>query len=233
MIGNHISFKNIDEYYKTHTINTPIQVFTGSPRSYARKELVLLRKIPLFVHSSYIINIGKDDHKGLSYLEKDLFISNEIGALGLVVHVGKYLKGDPDTAILTMYKNIMNIIEYISVNKISTKFLLETPAGQGTELLTDIDDFITFCKKFKKHFGIVVDTCHVFASGYNPAEYVKKVLKSGLTIDLVHLNDSKGSKGSRVDRHEYVFKGLIPKEELTEVIDICTKHKIPMVYELE
>jgi deoxyribonuclease-4 len=237
--GDHIPLNDIIEYYKSHDLTTPIQIFTGNPRTFSRKNLVLsdsiknlISKVSLFVHSSYIINIGRMDLKATAYLCQDIIISNDLGAQGIIIHVGKSLKSPEKDGISHMHTNISNALNFIKTNNIKTKLLLETPAGQGTELLTDIDEFIGFCKLFSNiHFGICIDTCHVFSLGYSPSEYIKKVLKSGLKIDLVHLNDSQREKGSRVDRHEHIFKGHIPKEDLMEAMKICEKNKIPMVCE--
>jgi deoxyribonuclease-4 len=89
--------------------------------------------------------------------------------------------------------------------------LLETPAGAGTELLTKIEDFINFVKKINHpNFGICMDTCHVFASGYDPYNYLCKLIENDLIPILIHFNDSKMELASRKDRHEFIGKGKIP-----------------------
>jgi len=99
--------------------------------------------------------------------------------------------------------------------------------------LSKVDDFINFCLRFKdnKRFGIVIDTGHVYASGYDPLEYLEKIVENGLTIDLVHMNDSAKEKGSRVDRHAGIGSGLIGLERLEECIKFCVNHGIDMVNE--
>ena len=247
-IGNHIPYSHIIEYYKDHNLNTPIQIFTGSPMSFHRKHkeysnlIDILRYIHLYVHSSYVINIGNKnnsiDIKSLKYLESDLLISNELSAKGLVIHVSKSLNIDPEYALINMFKDICKLLSFIKSKNIKTKLLLETPAGQGTELLSKLEDFISFCKmikkaKYGKLFSICIDTCHIFALGYDPDIYIQEVLNNGLKIDLVHLNDSKTAKGSRLDRHAKIFTGKIPKKNLLNCIKICNKHNIDMIYEVK
>lgn len=247
VIGNHIPFKDIVNYYKIHSLLIPIQIFTGSPRSFHRSEKDikdtegikdLLKKIHLYVHSSYVINLGSPtSSKSETYLKKDLKISNNLNARGLVIHVSKSLNRNPDLAVKDMYDSILHILEFCHKEDIDTKLLLETPAGQGTELLTTLEDFVAFCKLVKKtkygsSFGITVDTCHVFSLGYEPDYYIKSVLDSGLEINLVHLNDSENKKGSKVDRHARVFTGKIDHSVLNNCIKICEKNDIDMVYEV-
>jgi len=62
-------------------------------------------------------------------------IANYIGAIGYILHVGKYTTQNEEDALNIMKINIKNLIDEIIKRNIKTKLLLETPAGQGTELL--------------------------------------------------------------------------------------------------
>ncbi len=241
MIGNHIKFDYLLDYYKVHSLKYPVQIFTGSPRSFYRKNKnyseikELIKSIPLYVHSSYVINIGSNE-KSISYLEKELTICNEINAKGLVIHVSKSLKKDKIIAIKDMCLGIFSILKFMHNNSIKTKLLLETPSGQGSELLTNIEEFVIFCKTIKESdygnlFGIVVDTCHVYSLGYNPDDFIIELMKNKLKIDLIHFNDSKTQKGSKIDRHAIVFKGNINHKNLENCITLIKKYKIDAIYE--
>ena len=231
-----LCFYTKPEYYKTS-----IQVFSGSPKVYKRStnflkeafEFVKQNNLHIYVHGAYIVNLGRKSSeidKAMCYLKKDLQIVKDIGSMGLVIHVGKFLLQNQKDSENIMYDNIFKILEDTPD---SGKFLLETPSGSGTELLTDVTDFIDFCLKFKGNdrFGIVVDTCHVFASGYDPMEYIQEIYDRGLQIDLIHLNDSKGQRGSNVDRHAAAGEGHIGLDKLQEVILFCLINKIDMVTE--
>lgn len=265
-VGRHISKEKslLDSIKKFHdtlplepNYKIPIQIFTGNPQSYTRSKIVdsnkisnhiHLNKINLFVHSAYIVNLSEDTDKKivqLNYLKNELKICAELGAKGTIVHVGKYIKRIPKEAMNSMFDNILSVLNEEGTEIIEEqetlcdkkcKLIIETPAGSGTELLTNIDDFIDFIKKLKEtehadRIGVCIDTCHVYSSGYEPDEYIQKVLDSGLTIDLVHLNDSKTKKYSRVDRHETPGEGFIGAKKLNNCIDICNKNGIPCVIE--
>jgi len=239
-VGSHISIgKNLYATILTyHSVgNKPFQIFTGNPRTGIRNypknskeisEYIVENNMKLYIHSSYIVNLCND--KLSDYIDKEYLIGESLSAKGVVYHVGKYLNNDIKDSVEAMKSNIHNILE--DNKESNVKFLLETPAGQKSELLTDIDDFINFCKEFKcSNFGVVIDTCHVFASGYDPLEYLQKVYNSGISIDLVHLNDSKTRLNSRVDRHERIGEGFIGLKKLTECIEFCKKYGIDMVNE--
>ena len=80
---------------------------------------------------------------------------------------------------------------------------------------------------------ICVDTCHVFASGYDdPLEYIQYIQKIDKNLlKLVHYNDSKTSCGSCLDRHELIGNGHIGFEKMKKIAEYCHSHKISMVYE--
>ena len=77
-----------------------------------------------------------------------------------------------------------------------------------------------------------MDTCHVFATGQNPLDYIKKIVSTDLTLlKLVHFNDSSTPCGSCVDRHAFIGTGKIGYAALKEIADYCMDHSIPMLVE--
>ena len=69
--------------------------------------------------------------------------------------------------------------------KLKTKLIIETPAGQGTELLTDLNDFVDFYNNFskeqQKYLGICFDTAHTWALGYELIEAYNILFKKKYT----------------------------------------------------
>jgi len=218
----------------------PYQIFLGNPQSVKMSisdeellettTLVNKTKIKIYVHSQYIINLSNDDDYVSECLSKNLQYANICGFRGVVVHVGKYTKKKPEVAIEIMYQNILKSLEYATEE---CPLLLETPAGQGTETLTTCKEFMDFMGRFGDKLGkticICVDTCHVFASGADPLEYIEQINPN--FIKLVHFNDSKTICGSCVDRHEWIGDGKIGFEKMYEIAVYCKGHSINMVYE--
>jgi len=241
------TIQDVLDSIKDNVKNFPIQIFTGSTKTWKRanvnekdihkaKELIIKNNMSVFIHSIYLINLsrfGEEFEKAKECLEYDLKIGPMLGAKGVVVHVGKALKMGTEKAVDNMFKNILNMLDSIDE---SCPLLIETPAGQGTEVLSDIDSFISFYNKFsdfqKTKLKICIDTCHIFACGYQPDKYLEKWNEECPgSIVLVHYNDSKCACGSRKDRHAPIGEGLINIETLDYIVKWCTVLDIPMVRE--
>uniref|UniRef100_A0A6C0E8J6 DNA-directed DNA polymerase n=1 Tax=viral metagenome TaxID=1070528 RepID=A0A6C0E8J6_9ZZZZ len=207
----------------------------------------------LFVHAAYVLNLCSKPPTSqaiqyqLDNLKYDLELGYKIGFSGLVVHIGSKLMLDRDIA----YKNMAEcIIEVINRSAGDGRIILETPAGQGTQIATSLEDLVKlwqlFPNKFHNRLGICVDTCHIFSSGepiHTPdgvLDYFKKFDQLiGLKhLYLVHLNDSKKPLNSRKDRHENLTEGYIYNnyfggniESLKILMQYLAKHKIPALLE--
>ncbi len=87
--------------------------------------------------------------------------------------------------------------------------------------------------------GVCLDTCHVFAAGYDirSAEGYRKALKEftaclGLTrLKAIHLNDAKAGLGSRVDRHEHIGVGRLGLESFRRILNDPRLRRVPMILE--
>ena len=120
--------------------------------------------------------------------------------------------------------------------KINTKLIIETPAGQGTELLTDLNNFIEFFNSFtkeqQKYLGICLDTAHTWALGYELDEaYDILFKKNAKNITLIHLNNSLVNKGDKKDRHATILNGNIPNGKMNNFIALLKKYKPNIILE--
>ena len=244
-IGTHISKgKLVDTLKSLKDITYPIQLFLGSTLSSKlniKDEDIAMCHEALkafsknaYVHSPYIINLsmapGTKEDYGVALLVKNLDYAKRIGFRGVVVHVGKSCDRSEEESLENMRLNLLAAAESATA---LCPILLETPAGQGTELLTEYDDFVKFVADFKdERIRMCVDTCHVFASGYCPYEYLKGVVEDHLDLlKLVHFNDSHGACTSCVDRHAFIGTGVIGLEVLTKVAQLCSEKRVDMVIE--
>ena len=119
--------------------------------------------------------------------------------------------------------------------------LLENTAGQKNSVGSDFDQLasIFFNLKPSNRFGICIDTCHAFAAGYN-LNTEKSVNETFDKYDeaigfehlkILHLNDSKGKIGCKLDRHYHLGLGEIGETGIGKVIRLMNTKKIPMVLE--
>jgi len=107
--------------------------------------------------------------------------------------------------------------------------------GRNLEELREILD-----KLPNKGYGICLDTCHAFASGYDlwtRDAYIKFIekfdKKVGLeNIKFIHLNDSMSEIGSNLDRHYHIGLGKIRVEGLKTIINDNSLRDLPMVMEM-
>lgn len=247
-IGAHIS-KDTSILKTIHNMaennGNALQIFVSSPMNSSLPDINKIsseskniktylaeNNFKLVVHGSYVINLANSkinkryveiqDRWWINLLIKELDAAEILNAEGVILHVGKYTTNSISDATDTMYESIKYIINYLKTNNYTTKLILETPAGSGTELLTKVEDFIEFYNKFtlneKKNFKICLDTAHIWSSGYELNDYQKKIKSINEAIYVIHFNNSKVKKGSNVDRHEYIHSGLIKKEDLEQFL---------------
>lgn len=221
-----------------------LQFFTTNPRSGNSAsipkdantifEFIKNNSFSLVIHSAYTINIAtpiqtniKDVYWYKAILQ-DLNIAHQIGAIGAIIHVGKYTKQTPSEGLKNMKEAVENILKDINKNKYNSLLLLETAAGQGTELCVDIDEFIEFYNNIsdKSNLGICFDTCHVWVAGFDIVKAFKKIQKqTNNSIRVIHLNGSLVPMGSKKDRHSPILKNsTIPQELLEEFLKELKKY---------
>jgi deoxyribonuclease IV len=245
-IGSHIGKQKTitDTIRSVAQSPAPYQIFLSGPQNSNIKTddkdlasahaLIDATGARIFVHSQYLINLSNKDtpdawHEKL--LIKNLQVCRAFGGKGVVVHVGKAVKLQKGEALEQMRAAISHVLPHATPE---CPLLLETPAGQGTELLTDMKEFLDFVESFQStSLRVCVDTCHVFASGHDPKVYLEAALARSGLLKLVHYNDSLGACGSCVDRHAHIAsgEGLIGFPKMSEIAELCSSHNIPMVIE--
>ena len=244
-VGSHIEKKAVmGEAMRALDAAKPWQIFLSGNRNSSVNikpaELALTRRsvdetgTKVFVHSPYLINLcsppGEKEDYHVGCLKKCLDAAVAMGFHGVVVHVGKSLKMDMGEALENMRWAVEQCLPHATE---TCPLLLETPAGQGTEVLTDLEEFVEFVASWAdRRFRICVDTCHVFATGYEPLEYIKYVQgQDADLLRLVHFNDSETPCGAHVDRHAACGMGHIGLEKMTAVAEHCLEGAVPALIE--
>lgn len=245
---------NMLQIFISNPMSTKISTNTKYEFTYEQiRNKLLETNTKLVIHLPYVINLAKPlgpkplNEWHIQMLMNQLTISELIGSIGCVVHVGKYLSLTELEALDNMFNALKLIIEFIRQQEMTTHIILETSAGQGTELLktsnNSLIDLANFYNRFdeteKKHIKICVDTCHIFTAGYDirTKEQVKHFFNDfqnqiGLChIDLIHLNDSKSAYGTKKDRHANLGYGQIGMNGLRHIIRYGIFYKIPIILE--
>jgi deoxyribonuclease-4 len=136
----------------------------------------------------------------------------------LVMHPGSHVGAGIDAGLEHLTTNLDRAFDQVKEAQ-TVMVLLETTAGQGTGLGASFEElaYVLEHSRYQERLGVCLDTCHVFAAGYDIssiAGYEKTLADFDKIIGLerlkfFHLNDSKKDLGSRVDRHEHIGKGKI------------------------
>jgi len=189
-------------------------------------------------------------------LKRELSFTRKMGGKGVVVHCGKLAGSKIEIGYANM---IANIEDAASEATIDCPLLIET--GSGNEICSVIYDFnpsseskqkikikkgqvnynlsdYSFVNLYncldddtKKVTKVCLDTCHVFAAGWEPKKVIQIFEQHKIPIGLIHFNDSKCPLGGQRDNHARFGEGLMPFNELMYVFDYARKHNIPMVFE--
>ncbi len=199
---------------------------------------------PVVVHASYLINLSSPDDglfkRSLELFKKELSLAGSIGADLFVLHLGSPRDRGEEFA----FGRILEALEDVrlSTNEQAVKILLENTSGGGTSFghrLSDIGRIISVMKARGLDVGLCFDTCHGFAAGY-PMSTPEDVDRLADTIEteagtenlrLIHLNDSKGAFGSRLDRHEHIGEGHIGIEGFRALVNHPCFAGIPFILE--
>ena len=209
---------------------TAVQLFTKSNNRWKSKDLTD-KEINLFnqyrqktginqiiSHAGYLINLANPSEnwsKSMESMDLEMVRAEQLSIPYLVLHPGSHLKEGEEYGIKRIADSLNELTDKYSDYKL--KILLETTAGQGTNLgytFEQLRDIIALLDR-QDMFGICYDTCHTFAAGYdlrteesyeNVFVHFDKVL--GIkNLMAFHLNDSKTPFNSKRDRHEHIGKG--------------------------
>lgn len=228
--GLHKAFDHIEQVG-----GESLQIFTANQRQWKTKELSSqeielfqrrwqeLGKMPVASHASYLINLANDNpekaEKSIAAFSQELIRCQQLGVPFVVIHPGSHGGRGVEAGLASVKHNLEQVLERSGVLDSPLKILLETTAGQGTSLGSRFEELghLLQSSNYPQHLGICVDTCHIFAAGYelrHAEEYhhTMETLSAQVGLDNIHffhLNDSQKDCGSRVDRHAHIGQGCI------------------------
>lgn len=258
LIGSHVKFNSKGQLLESLNEalsygSTTFMFYTGAPQNTIRskisseitekaKEVMKEHNMKIediIVHAPYIINLANDNDDAkynfsINFLIQEVKRCEEIGIKYLVLHPGSHVG-------LGIEKGIQNII--FALNKVnesndSVIILLETMAGKGSEVGSNLDEIKEIIDGVtdKSKIGVCLDTCHLNDSGYDITDF-DKILdeidkKLGLSyLHCVHVNDSKNVRGARKDRHENIGYGMLGFDNLIKIIYNERLDNIPKILE--
>lgn len=198
---------------------------------------------PVVVHDTYLINLCAVDKvvlkKSRAALKDELDRCEKLGVEYLNFHPGSHMGAGERDGIKRIAESLNSI--HGQTRDCRVKSVLETTAGQGTavgyrfEQLQEIIDLV----EERERMAVCVDTCHIFAAGYDIVTehgYQKTFEEFDAVIGLgrlvaFHVNDAKRERGSRVDRHEHIGKGKIGKAGFRLLMNDECFRNVPKILE--
>ncbi|QYJ85275.1 deoxyribonuclease IV [Shewanella mesophila] len=193
-------------------------------------------------HDSYLINLG---HPGNEQLEKsrqafydEMDRCEQMGLKLLNFHPGSHLKQISVDECLAKISESINLALDRST---SVTAVIENTAGQGSNLGHSFEQLAQIINgvEDKSRVGICIDTCHMFAAGYDLSS--QAAAKNSFDefdnivgfeyLKAMHLNDSKTPLNSRVDRHQSLGAGYIGSEGFSYIMTLPATQNIPLILE--
>lgn len=228
-----------------------MQIFSRNPRGssykdYTKEEILRFQKIreengmkTVLAHAPYTMNLASAKEEVYEFantvIREDVARMDALGIENIVFHPGSHTGIGVQAGI----KNIIAGLDQALTGEEHIMVLLETMSGKGTEIgsrFEELKEIREGCAHPEK-IGICLDTCHVFAAGYDIVEHLDAVLSEfdrvlGLSLlRAVHLNDSMMPFGSNKDRHAALGAGEIGFPALLRVLEHPELKELPFYLE--
>jgi len=227
-----------------------LQIFAGSPRLWKRPQVDTgvidrfktkseqLDIKPIFFHASYLVNLAALNDvadKSIEILVWELKLASQLGIVGSVVHLGSFLKHDPQVAYPELIKNISRVLDQ---SPSTVSFIIENSAGN--KVGRSLAEIFRIIKDLKDNrVKLCWDTCHGFAAGIDLASKDKldrflDQINSNVGLDrlvLWHFNDSKDPFNSGRDRHANIGEGYLGLATFRTIINHPIANQKPMIIE--
>ncbi|HEX2031199.1 MAG TPA: deoxyribonuclease IV [Actinomycetota bacterium] len=215
------------------------QIFGSNPRAWApppirpsdaeafRRRRTEAGLGPVFVHSSYLVNVASPDEafrrRSVDLARRELEAAEALEADGIVVHAGS---GGPGERAWALERAAASVEAVVAVD--GPDVLLELTAGGAGTVASTIPQAAELLEAVGRHPRVMLclDTCHLFAAGYplddpgavGPALDELRRHRITRRLRLVHANDARDPRGSRRDRHARPGHGAIGERGLRAVL---------------
>lgn len=232
-----------------------LALFSGSPRVW-RRRLPVMEVVqsflhetastgiqPIILHALYLANLAAPDPairaRSVESLVFELDFAELLGIQWVVLHPGSHGGKGMTNGIAQCERSLDEVFTRSSAERAGVA--LETVSGAGNTIgatFQELRDLLADCTH-QNRLSICVDTCHIFAAGYDirtrdgwyrTTEEINELI--GLDrVSVLHLNDSKTPLGSTVDRHTHIGEGFIGIEGFRTIVNDQRLGDVPMILE--
>jgi deoxyribonuclease-4 len=227
--------KNNNRWFESPLRPEEVERFRRRAAKFERRNLIS--------HAAYLINLAAPDEevhsRSLDALYDELIRAEALGLSWVVLHPGSHVGRGEEWGLKRVIGSLNSVLERTKGFQVG--ILLETTAGQGSNLGHSFKQLALMRKKVSqpKRVGVCVDTCHIFAAGYDIRtleSYRACMADLDRTIGVknvhaIHLNDSEKPLGSRVDRHAHIGEGEIGLAGFSFFMNDARLAHLPMVLE--
>jgi deoxyribonuclease IV len=236
-----------------------LQLFTAIPKFYGDRSSIRPERVTRFraaleetgirgehviVHGAYVLSCATADalkwERAAAGLAKEMERSSALGVGGVCFHPGSASDGDPEAAAERVARAMVRALDSVDG---PTRLLVENTAGAGRTLgrtAAEVGAILAHVPdRLRARAGYGLDTCHLFASGYDITESESRFGEildefedaAGEPPAFFHLNDSEGPLGSNRDRHRLLGEGLIGVAPFGWLLRDRRSRGIPLILE--
>lgn len=191
-------------------------------------------------HDGYLINLGNPDaekrRKSLNAFIDEAQRVEQLGLLLLNFHPGSHLREISEEQCMDL---IADGVRQAMAQTAEVVFVLETTAGQGSNIGYTFEQLAAMIERIgvRERVGVCLDTCHVYAAGYDIKERYEEVMAHfahTVGLDLlkgVHVNDCKSTLGQKLDRHHSLGDGQLGWPVFRAIMQDPRFDNIPLILE--
>jgi deoxyribonuclease-4 len=197
----------------------------------------------VLTHGSYLMNLASPNPEFLAR-SRDCLVTeiercHQLAIPYVVLHPGAHMGQGEEAGLSAIARSLDAVLERTQGRDVMP--LLEATAGQGSCLGHRFEHLAAIFDRMREpdRVGVCLDTCHLYAAGYDlasPEGYERTLRDFGRIVGLrklkaIHLNDSKRERGSRVDRHARAGEGVMGLETFARIVNDRRFRGLPLVVE--
>ena len=181
---------------------------------------------PLVIHTNYLVNLASTNQlflkKSIEAFRGEIERALAVCADYLVLHPGSFRGSDREAGLLQTSAAIAASSQGLDLEKAGLTILIENTAGAEFSLGGSFEQVAEVIDRLRGLVPIAacIDTCHTHVAGYDivTEEGIYQTLQHldatvGLNnVKVIHCNDAKAPRGSKLDRHQHIGKGTIGKQ---------------------
>lgn len=197
----------------------------------------------VFAHATYLINLAAPDEgewlRSRNAFQDELERAERLALPFVVIHPGSHKGAGRDAGVARLACALDDLTDRTAGYRV--RIALENTAGAGNLLGARAEELgaILAAVRAPERLAVCLDTCHLFAAGYDirtPARLAATLAAFDRAVGLdrvvaCHLNDAKAPLGSGLDRHQHIGRGEIGPAAFRALLRHPRLHRVPMVLE--